>query len=529
MWFIAILQIVPHLAVLFCFNFICLVIYRLYFHPLASFPGPKLAAATQWYEFYYDVLKGDGGQFVWELGRIHEVYGPIVRINPNEIHVKDSDWHEVLYAKNPTHRDKWPPAAQMAGLPLGSFGTVDHNLHRKRRQANSPFFSTKSVAASETTLKTQLEILSAKFSDRLKNNEVVVMRNTVLAYTTDALGSICFDEAFGFQKNEKDAEEWASTMEAVAALTPLLKQFPSLIGFADYIPLPVIQMLNPTFGRLLKFQKDMLKRAADFLTATPQEKPEVSKEDRQKLFQIIIDSNLPPEEKTASRIGSEAFTILGAGGDTVARAIATTTFHILSNPHVLRSLKQELKEAIPIKSEILDYRSLKDLVWLTSIIKEGLRIASPVSSRLPLVPPTPLRYKRWTIPAKTPISLSIRDTHYNPEIFTSPSSFMPERWQPDPTTSPLEKYFYPFNKGPRKCPGMDLCLSFSMATVSNKDRRIAYTELYLTLAMLFRRFELELFDTIRERDIDLRRDCFLAEAMPGSQGVRVKVVGEVKN
>ncbi|CAG8953030.1 hypothetical protein HYFRA_00003223 [Hymenoscyphus fraxineus] len=513
MSFIAILQLVPHLAVLFCFYFIYLVIYRLYFHPLASFPGPKLAAATQWYEFYYDVLKGDGGQFVWELDRMHEVYGPIVRINPNEIHVKDSDWHEVLYAKNPTHRDKWPPAAQMAGAPLGSFGTVDHNLHRKRRQANSTFFSTKSVAASEATLKKQLEILSAKFSDRLKNDEVVVMRNTILAYTTDALGSICFDEAFGFQENEKDAEEWASTIEAVASLTPLLKQFPSLIGFADYISLPIIQMLNPTFGRLLKFQKDMLKRAADFLTATPHENQEVSKEDRPKLFQIILDSNLPPEEKTASRIGSEAFTILGAGGDTVARAIATTTFHILSNPHILQKLKQELKEAIPIKSEIPDYKSLKDLVWLTSIIKEGLRIASPVSSRLPLVPPTPLRYKKWTIPAKTPVSLSIRDTHYNPEIFASPSTFMPERWQPDPTTSRLEKYFFAFNKGPRKCPGMG----------------IAYTELYLTLAMLFRRFELELFDTIRERDIDLQRDCFLAEAMPGSQGVRVKVVGEVKD
>lgn len=61
----ALLSFIGYLAVL--------AVYRLYFHPLSRFPGPKLAALTPWYELYYDVVLD--GQYHHQRQKLHKIYG----------------------------------------------------------------------------------------------------------------------------------------------------------------------------------------------------------------------------------------------------------------------------------------------------------------------------------------------------------------------------------------------------------------------------------------------------------------------
>lgn len=56
------------------------VVYRLFFHPLAGFPGPKLAAATGWYLAYFDMLVDPGAQVMFELQRLHRIHGTFIRM-----------------------------------------------------------------------------------------------------------------------------------------------------------------------------------------------------------------------------------------------------------------------------------------------------------------------------------------------------------------------------------------------------------------------------------------------------------------
>lgn len=56
-----------------CVSFIIKIVYRLYFHPLAKFPGPKIAAATHLYEVAWDYF--GKGAYLYEIQRMHEKYG----------------------------------------------------------------------------------------------------------------------------------------------------------------------------------------------------------------------------------------------------------------------------------------------------------------------------------------------------------------------------------------------------------------------------------------------------------------------
>jgi hypothetical protein len=59
----------------------CLIVaYRLLLHPLRSHPGPKLAAVTEFYRFYYDIVLG--GAYLEHLETLHAVYGTYSSSHP---------------------------------------------------------------------------------------------------------------------------------------------------------------------------------------------------------------------------------------------------------------------------------------------------------------------------------------------------------------------------------------------------------------------------------------------------------------
>lgn len=131
-----------------------------------------------------------------------------------------------------------------------------------------------------------------------------------------------------------------------------------------------------------------------------------------------------------------------------------------------------------------------------------------VTTRLPRVAHEPLKYKGWTIPPGTPISQMTYMVNNDAKIFPDPFTFHPERWIEAETKGiRLDRFMVSFSKGSRQCIGINL----------------AWAEMYLAIAYIVTRFDLELFDTTKERDILFQRDWFLGAPSPESQGLRMQI------
>lgn len=200
--------------------------------------------------------------------------------------------------------------------------------------------------------------------------------------------------------------------------------------------------------------------------------------------------------------------ISAAGFSTTARALTVGAFHLISNPSILATLRAEVAPQMALADpDLPTYSDLEKLPFLTAVVKESIRLSWGTSGRLPRLIKSPLVYKEFVIPAGTSVSMNNNDVLMDPDIFTDPESFIPERWlNRDGTDKALDKYFVAFSKGPRSCIGMWL----------------AYAEMYIAVATLFSKFEFELFET-DARNVTTERDFFLPQTKPGFEDFKVLV------
>lgn len=152
--------------------------------------------------------------------------------------------------------------------------------------------------------------------------------------------------------------------------------------------------------------------------------------------------------------------LTGLGGDTTTTCMAAVFFYLSRNPDCYKRVSEEIRSAFKTGAEIRDNQQLKDCCYLRACIDETLRISPPVPGALwreqSPTDPTPLIVDGHVIPRGTEVGVSTYSLHHNPEYFSDPFSFKPERWledMPEAKRTTMREAFNPFSLGARGCAG----------------------------------------------------------------------------
>lgn len=253
------------------------------------------------------------------------------------------------------------------------------------------------------------------------------------------------------------------------------------------------------------------------------------------VFEDLLNSKLPPQELSHTRLLHEAQSVIGAGFETTTLALTNLFYHILANPDVYERLKEELRRAIPNPDVIPSWSELQALPYLSACVEEGtakslphrscvnnrifannglcpgLRLSYGVAQRSPRVSHDhAFEYEGWLIPPRTPVSQDSFHMHHHEEIFPNSDTYKPERWLDNPKgpdgVKQLSRYMVTFGRGSRICLGMN----------------IAYAEIYIATATVLRRLDFSLFDTDKS-NVEFFQEFLVPQPRLGSLGVRVLV------
>ncbi|GAD97354.1 benzoate 4-monooxygenase cytochrome P450, putative [Paecilomyces variotii No. 5] len=475
------------------------LIYRFFFHPLRHIPGPKFAKATYLYEYYYDLYLW--GQYTFKLQELHKEYGPIIRINPDEIHINDPDYIDEVYNMGRVH--KTPRLAEVFGPHPAIISTQPHELHRLRRRAINPFFSKKAVAELIPAIQGPIDILCKRLEDASETGETLNMKYMYAAVTMDIIRDYCFarppENVFKPDFGRKAFDDVDGFIEA----SILNVHIPWFMRISLALPNSVNKILAPAMADIFEFRSELSTQVEAIRNG---ENRSYEKVGHRTVFHELLESKLPPEELERDRLRDEAFGLVTAGSDTTAMVLRGTSYHISVNPSIRQRLYDELKAAIPDPSKPPPPQELEQLPYLSAVVLEGLRVCEPVSHRSNReFPDKALNYKGYIIPPGTGVGMTSYHTHHNEEIFPDSYAFKPERWLEG--GKQLERYLVPFNRGTRACLGLNL----------------ARTELFMILAAVFRQFDFDVSRVSRERDIDVTRDFILGGQAKDTPGILVKV------
>ncbi|KAI0417001.1 cytochrome P450 monooxygenase-like protein [Xylaria grammica] len=417
--------------------FSSMTIYRLYFHRLSSFHGPKLAAVTKLWHVWH---VADSRNFLFQE-KIHKKYGTIVRTGPNEMTLFHPAAIDLLDGfGNETTRDVWYDIVRPRSSAVF---TRDRLEHKEGRKFWAQGLSSKAMNDYYPRITGLVRDLSHCIGTFGANP--VDLDQVMSWYSWDIMGEVLFGEDFNLTRSRVTHPGIKHRDRALALAGPL--------GDAIWIALLGFQLL-PSVGRVKDWHR-MLHFCEDHMLSRLKRGGN-GKIDMATYFIEEYENTAKTKTKTTRdlHLSGTAVTAVVAGSDTTRAVLIAIWWFLSKFPEHAKKVQAEVDNV-----NTNDANALAALPHLNGVINESLRLVPPVmTGGNRITGPNGMLIDDILIPPGVKVTCPKYVLHRMESMWVQPNDFIPERWYSRPELILDKRAFAPFSAGARYCLGKNMAL-----------------------------------------------------------------------
>jgi cytochrome P450 len=324
------------------------------------------------------VLAYTHGRLHLYVRELHESYGDVVRIAPDEISYRDEAAWKDIYGRNSNLSKDMRFYQSSKKAP--SIAVAPEGVHRRQKKAILRAFSDGAMREHERVLLPYVDTLIEKLGERCAG----VTEGDECVDLTEWFNYVIFD----FMSHELFGKPLGCLAEA--SYHPWVEVLFGTVKAWAYLAIP---KFFPAAARILKplvlfICRDSLGHRDTKYRALSAHIPKQGDETKPVFMAHVQNSsaNDPDTVLLPDELLPNYSFLMMAGSETTATLLSGCTFYLLKHPASYQRLTSEVREQFTAPSEIT-LSSLASLPYLHSVITETLRLYPPVPLGMPRVIP----------------------------------------------------------------------------------------------------------------------------------------------
>lgn len=276
-----------------------------------------------------------------------------------------------------------------------------------------------------------------------------------------------------------------------------LRCFPGIMsGFMYHLALNlyhwprVIKILHKFFGHFFTNPLVALTKYAAELIKFRHENPQIDVPD---MAQLLLDDALgksnsetkksemrtmtpaPLSEEKLYELGTNCMDVFLGGYDTTRLALTYWFYLMGKHPDVQERMRSEVLEAFKKEGDVLSIQTLTGLPYTNQVLSETLRMYPPIIAFTTRCAGEDYQYGKYLIKKGTSVMVPTYHMHHDPQFWTDPEKFDPDRFSPENKHLIKQATYQPFGLGIRVCIGQRLALVELASVTSQVLRRFRIT------------------------------------------------------